>query len=122
MLHTILRQAELGGRKVSTIAGLHVKKSPIHGRGLFAKEQIHKGSWIGTYRGPTARRNGAYVLWCPTKGDQMEGISGKNILRFVNHSRRPNAEFYGPELFALRTIRPGEEITFNYGEDWDEDD
>ena len=42
----------------------------------------------------------------------------KHIWRFVNHSRRPNANFDGEELVALRPILLGEEITHNYGEDW----
>ena len=44
--------------------------------------------------------------------------NGQNELRYVNHSRKPNASFYGDELEALRAIRPGEEITHDYGWEW----
>lgn len=47
------------------------------------------------------------------------GILGKNNLRFLNHSHRPNAAFSDDaRLYAMRGIRPAEEITFDYGEDW----
>ncbi len=46
------------------------------------------------------------------------GYEGLGRLRFVNYSRRPNAEFRGRDLYALRKIRPGDEITVEYGMDW----
>ncbi len=36
------------------------------------------------------------------------------LWRFLNHSCRPNAEFVGRQLIAIRPIRTGEEITFDY--------
>jgi hypothetical protein len=46
------------------------------------------------------------------------GINGKNMLRFLNHSKKPHAEFDGYDLYALRKITPGVEITINYGDDY----
>ena len=40
------------------------------------------------------------------------------MLRFLNHSRTPNVEFDGPELYAMRDIAPGEELRFDYGAEW----
>jgi SET domain-containing protein len=97
---------------------VQVRKSAIHGRGLFAAEDIARGTRIGRYEGPRTRRNGAYVLWVED-GDELYGVNGKNHLRFVNHSSKPNAFFDGEELYARKRIRAGEEITFHYGEDWD---
>jgi SET domain-containing protein len=37
----------------------------------------------------------------------------------MNHSSRPNTEFVGVNLYALRDIQAGEELTFHYGEDWE---
>jgi hypothetical protein len=34
--------------------------------------------------------------------------------RFMNHSCEPNALIRGREVFALRPIEPGQEITFHY--------
>ena len=35
------------------------------------------------------------------------GINGRNDLRFVNHSERPNAVFEDDELWSLRIIQIG---------------
>lgn len=97
---------------------LVVKKSPIHGKGLFAAATIRKGALIGLYKGPRSRRIGDHVLWVSDDAGREYGIDGRNRLRYVNHAARPNACFYGLELYALRTIRKGEEITHHYGADW----
>ena len=96
--------------------GVEARRSPIHGRGVFARRRFGRGEVIGEARGTPTRRNGAHVLWLPG-GD---GLAVKNILRYVNHSRRPNAEFDGAVLRALRAIPPGREITAHYGDDWAE--
>jgi len=94
-----------------------VGESTIHGRGLFARVDITAGTWLGTYEGPAASRNGSHVLWV-YDDDDVVGRSGRNKLRYVNHSRAPNAEFDGFELYSTRAIRAGEEITIHYGDDW----
>jgi len=92
---------------------VYVSESPIHGRGAFATRPIKKGTFIGEYEGPEARRNGKYVLWCYEDGEAT-GRRGLNRLRYLNHADRPNAEFDGFELYARRNIRKGEEITIDY--------
>ena len=96
-----------------------VDKSFIHGKGTFAKVGIAEGTHIGNYKGPTAKRDGRYVLWVDEGNGDWVGVSGKNRLRYLNHSSSPNAEFDGVELYALRDIEAGEEITFDYGEEWE---
>ena len=94
---------------------VYVAKSPIHGRGLFARKPIGRGTYIGTYEGPQAKRNGKYVLWIhDDDGAVLEGRRGMNLLRYLNHAIEPNAAFDGYDLYAVRRISPGEEITFNY--------
>jgi SET domain-containing protein len=88
--------------------------SPIHGQGCFARIAFAPGDYIGAYLGPPARRNGTYVLWVSDDGECWHGRSGRNLLRWLNHSDRPNAAFEGFDLYALRAIAPGEEITFDY--------
>ncbi len=100
--------------------GYFVAGSPIHGRGLFATHEIGEGDRIGEYEGPDVEVDGTYVLWVEDDDDVWRGILGENELRYLNHSGLPNAAFEGPELFAMRRIAPGEEITIHYGEDWDD--
>jgi SET domain-containing protein len=94
--------------------------SEIHGNGLFAKVSINKGEYIGTYEGPEAKRDGTYVLWVFEDDKQPVGRSGRNLLRYLNHQDKGNAEFDGFDLFALKNIKPNEEITFDYG-GWEEE-
>ena len=95
-----------------------VRKSRIHGRGLFAKKVFKKGDLIGIYEGPLTKGHGAYVLYTYDDDGNEVRIAGKGTLRFVNHSSKPNADFWGDELYATKRINPGDEITFNYGPDW----
>lgn len=95
----------------------YVKKSGIHGKGLFARVKISKGEYMGEYDGPTVTDNGMHVLWVEETEDAWIGRDGKNLLRYLNHSTDPHAEFDGFKLFAARDIHPDEEITINYGEE-----
>jgi len=96
---------------------VYSNKSKIHGTGLFAKRKFKKGEYIGTYEGPQAKRNGMYVLWVYEEEDADPiGRSGKNLLRYLNHSVTGNAEFDGFDLYALKKINEHDEITFDYKE------
>jgi SET domain-containing protein len=91
--------------------------SSIHGRGVFARRPIARGEYIGTFRGVPTRRDGRWTLWVLQENGRLQGIRGRNALRYLNHSRRPNAEFWGADLHATRRIAPDTEITIDYGED-----
>jgi SET domain-containing protein len=99
-----------------------VKESGIHGLGLFASKSLRKGSIVGYYEGPevvSEEQDGDHVLWIFDEDEKREyGINGQNETRFVNHSRKPNANFNGEKLVVLRAIKQGEEITHDYGEAW----
>ncbi|MGD2117320.1 MAG: SET domain-containing protein [Chromatiales bacterium] len=94
-------------------------KSSTHGTGLFARRNIAEGEYIGTYHGPTAKRNGTYVLWIydPDDHEQCIGISGQNLLRFLNHDRNGNTHFEEADLYAVRDIKRDEELCFDYGDE-----
>lgn len=85
---------------------------------MFAERHFRRGNLIGRFQGRPTRQNGKYVLWVVDHDDRVRGIAGTCELRFLNHAARPNAEFRRDRLFALRTIRPGEEITCDYGDDY----
>jgi SET domain-containing protein len=97
---------------------VRVGSSEVHGRGLFARLRFRAGAHIGSFRGVPTKRDGEHVLWVAETDGRRFGIDGKNALRFLNHDRRPNAEFDGAELYATRNIQPGREILIDYGEDW----
>lgn len=86
---------------------VNVKKSKIHGNGLFANEPIKRGDTIGVAHQVINTSN--HKLFIPT------GIIGKNY----NHSKNnPTAEnvIDGDKryLVALKDLKPGTEITSNY--------
>lgn len=49
-----------------------------------------------------------------TPGDDVDAHPERYPWRFLNHHCRPNARVRGRELVALRSIAPGDEITFDY--------
>ena len=99
---------------------VEVRRSAIHGRGLFARRRFRPGAWIGTFEGRVTRVDGTHVLWVQQEDGREVGILGRNALRYLNHSASPNAEFLGADLHALRNIQPGAEITFHYGAEWED--
>lgn len=114
-----------------------IRNSTIKGAGLglFAKVPIQEEDTIGYYEGELLteeafndpdRPFSAYVLWvCRTH--IINGVGPKaNYTRFINHSDEPNAflvvstRWKSARFEALRKIHPGEEIFFDYGDDyWD---
>ncbi|ADC63039.1 SET domain-containing protein [Allochromatium vinosum] len=90
--------------------------SSIHGQGCFARIGFESGDYIGTFEGLEVVEDGPHVLWVydPERG-RLTGRRGTNVLRWLNHSDDPNAEFDGFELYARRTIAVGSEITIDYG-------
>ena len=102
------------------------------GLGLFATEQIKKRAIIVEYRGrriPTKEvyRRERYLdhkyLFEINSRWTIDGSRRWNKARYVNHSCRPNAEAIerrGPIIVyvARRRIKPGEEITVDYGKDY----
>ncbi len=102
----------------------------LTGFGLFATRPIKKRARIVEYKGPIlgledARRaeaRGNRYLFEVSKHRTIDGTPRSNIARYANHSCNPNAE---PVIFrgrvfikALRNIKPGEEITYDYGIDY----
>ncbi len=105
-----------------------VKKSgPGLGQGLFAAEPIRRGDFILEYTGArisTALADSLktrYLFEIDTLWT-IDGSTRRNTARFINHSCDPNCECEIRDgkilIFAIRAIRKGEELTFDYGEEY----
>nr|WP_209262241.1 SET domain-containing protein-lysine N-methyltransferase [Thiorhodococcus minor] len=95
---------------------VYAARSRIHGFGCFARIGFESGDFIGSYAGPTVEEDGRYVLWVyDAEADRVTARLGTNLLRWVNHSDEPNAEFDGFDLYAKAAIAAGDEITCDYG-------
>lgn len=99
----------------------YVDDSGIHGKGLFSRIPLKKGSYLGTYKGPERTdidNSGPHVLWVETEDGSWIGRDGRNILRYLNHHEKPCAEFDGFDLYALKNISEGMEVTIYYGKEF----
>lgn len=94
--------------------------SLIHGKGLFSKQSIEEGEFVGAFEGTEVSEDGIHVLWHQTEDGQWKGLQVENVLKFANHSDSPNVEVVGTEMYAIKPIQEGQEITFHYGEDWED--
>ncbi len=100
------------------------------GLGLFAIKPIKKRTIIAQYRGPyidndEAERlegRGARYIYEVNNKLSINGAPRYNLARYANHSCQPNAESYTYRrkvfIRAIRSIRPGTEITYHYGPDY----
>jgi len=122
-----------------------VKTSSIHNRGLFAAKRIPKDEYVIQYLGEiiskkeSTRRGvnqhdkslnedvGSVYIFELDDGRDIDGNFDWNDARLANHSCSPNCEAHNADgeiwLVALRNIKKGEEITFDYGyalEHWED--
>ena len=109
-----------------------LRKSPIQGRGAFATRPIKKGERIVEYKGERIDNKQADLRYpIPKPGEHhhtflfeldddtcVDASVGGNSARFINHSCDPNCE---PEIEngriyidAIRNIKPGEELLYDY--------
>jgi hypothetical protein len=123
------RKKSAGKTRTQTKELIEFKDSGIHGMGGFALRKIKKGTPLIEYVGEkitkaeAARRiaaNNPFIFSLDDEWD-VDGDVSWNPARFLNHSCEPNAEaeIFDDQIWilALREIRPGEEITFNYSYD-----
>ena len=100
------------------------------GLGLFATKPIKERARIVEYKGRLLTTKEAEIL--ENRGNlylyeinsrwTIDGTPRSNIARYANHSCNPNTESYNVKLRvflrALRNIKPGEEIVYDYGTDY----
>jgi SET domain-containing protein len=116
----------------SALDNLVAGPSPIHGMGGFARRGFARGERVVEYTGEKISKAeslrrceaGNWFIFSLDDEFDLDGNTGGNPARWLNHSCAPNceAEFSGGRIWitALRDIAAGEEITFNYGYTLDE--
>lgn len=94
---------------------LTVGPSKIHGKGLFATEKIRKGTVIGYCDTRKTKTPGEHTLHL-----ENGPVDVTCCLKYINHSSQPNVAYYDDlSVVALKAIKPGDELTHHYGDDWD---
>ena len=96
-------------------ASIEIRESAIHGLGVHAIREIGDGQVIALYRGRPTTENGIYTAWHKDDPGREARHEITGPLRYLNHSCQPNAVLSDFSLVALRPIRPGQEITIDYG-------
>lgn len=117
-----------------------MRRSPRHGRGVYAVAPIAAGTPIIEYTGEligaaegerryptlsdgTEEPEHTYLLTLDDERVIDANVRG-NAARFINHSCEPNCEpiAYGDHMWivAVRDIRPGEELAYDYAIELDE--
>jgi uncharacterized protein len=116
-----------GGRRIQ------VRRSGVHGRGVFALKPIARGETIIEYTGEVitwkeALRRHPHDPSDPNHtfyfhiddGRVIDAKVGGNAARWINHACEPNCEADETDkgrvfIKALRALRPGEELFYDYG-------
>ena len=100
------------------------------GLGLFATMPIRRGTWLLEYTGALLtnaealkkENKGARYLFEINSRWTIDGSPRSNIARYANHSCKPNLEVEIVKkrvlLRTIRSIEPGDELTYNYGHDY----
>jgi len=101
-----------------------VKKSKIHGKGVFAARDFKKGEVVINWAdcSETLAKKEMHALPAAKKKYVSYLGRGKYVLfkspgKFVNHSCEANTKAINGRDVAVRNIRKGEEITANYIEE-----
>ena len=112
-----------------------IKKSNIDNKGLYANTDIKDGTKIIEYKGKIVSKkkveedskfdnDKAIYLFNLNKKYDLDGDFKFNTARLINHSCNPNCEVAGTGLkvwvYAIRDIKKGEELSYDYGFGYDE--
>ena len=134
----VKKTIQMEDRPHSTSEWAKVEGSTVHGRGMFATQDIPEGQSIIQYLGEridkeesdrrgnalfdeSQKTGGAQVyLFTLDENWDLDGNFEWNTARLVNHSCNPNCEAQIDDdlniwLVAVRDIENGEELSFNYG-------
>jgi SET domain-containing protein len=122
-----------GARRAPTTGPrVAVRRSGVHGKGVFARRPIAAGERVLEYRGeiigwkeamrrhPHDPNDPHHTFYFSLEdGTVIDAKHGGNAARWINHSCEPNCEAdeQNGRVFvnALRDLKPGEELFYDYG-------
>ncbi len=124
-------------RSAKSAPAYEVRKSPVHGNGVFALRPIGAGERIIEYRGERISWDAATqraadaggpinhtFFFTLADGRVIDGGSRGNAARWINHACSPNCEAFEDDgrvyIHAMRDIEAGEELNYNYALIYDE--
>ena len=122
-----------------------VKISKIHGSGVFATENIKKGTTIIEYIGEKvtrkegdrrseerirkylkSKKTGSVYIFELNKKHDIDGSPIYNKARYINHSCDPNCEVEIIKghiwISSIKDLKKNEELTYDYGYEFDKED
>jgi SET domain-containing protein len=111
---------------------IQVRRSGVHGKGVFALQDLAEGEKIIEYVGevitweeaqdrhPHDPQDPNHTFYFHVDEDRViDALYGGNSSRWINHSCDPNCEADEEEgrifIKALRNIQSGEELNYDYG-------
>ena len=105
-----------------------VRRSDGRGLGLYALVPFKRGDFVIEYTGekmPTAIADTLTTryLFEIDKDWTIDGANRGNIARYINHSCDPNCEVEISEddrimISAIKKIEPGDELSYDYGDEY----
>ena len=122
-----------------------VKKSKVHGSGVFAIKNIAKGTRIIEYVGDivtksegdrrsgrrikkhlNSSKTGSVYIFELNRTHDIDGFVSRNKARYINHSCDPNCEVDIIDnriwISSIKKIKKGQELSYDYGYSFDKDD
>ena len=111
---------------------IQVRRSGVHGKGVFALQDIAEGETLIEYVGeviswdeaqdrhPHDPKDPNHTFYFHVNEDRViDALHGGNSSRWINHSCNPNCEADEDKdrifIKAIRNIRAGEELNYDYG-------
>lgn len=108
-----------------------IRKSPIQGKGAFAREPIPAGRRLIEYAGERLTPAEADARYPDVPGERhhtylfaidddvvIDAAVGGNAARWINHSCDPNCDAVIDDgriwIETIRDVRPGEELAYDY--------
>ncbi|MFT3979281.1 MAG: SET domain-containing protein-lysine N-methyltransferase [Ferruginibacter sp.] len=115
-------------RTICQPTDIEVRESPLHGCGVFAKNNIARGTLIEEapalfltgHEKETLKYTGLFNYYFLLNNSSHPAVFGFGYASFYNHSSPANAFYaFSPKkgiirFYAYKKIKSGEEVTINY--------